>query len=627
MKMSTIWLIWIALYEMSCSNTPRPRDTKKSGSLPASAGAFWLFADSQLHAVAGASARSKGWFIDKWISKTAIRPPTLDLWSEAVLAETSVRMRTEAPEIPAFFLGDGVNASCIEEYERFLRVLADHDRWFGVFGNHDGYYMGNMNFSINQPEGDYSWQGVCARDGVASHRVSAERRAMAALERQLFDIPRGIPTYTELGILTKSHAVIMYLKALHSREAIGKDPLAIGSWRWENCTTTNSTSCQPSWVYRWPPLADTATRPTANLKVTARIDGSMYASAEGVQAWRAFLVQDVALEGGSRALLADTSDFVNDPPARRGLGDFIAWSAAKLVRCPRVPTARSIPGVCGEVNDMQTAELLLFLTESPTSRFFVLGHHPFRDLRSDTAKRLAGLFNSQGFITYISGHTHDPIGTMSTGANAQWELNIASTTDWPMQYARVDYTWNPNEHHKAALTVSIKAIEPAESTEACPLSREEGGAAEEMDYKKPDRYVDRALHVLAHAVRLARLKGWSGNLGSCDILVSDQQHSTSKTTAKLPFRRACISTLMDIDRDQLRHISAVHRMEVACAVWASKLENKKNSSAITYDAMIRPAERLRRARLRRAHKARPHWMRLPADQPTTVLLRRGTLAP
>ena len=45
---------------------------------------------------------------------------------------------------PIVHLGDFLDISCHDEFNRAINVLAQHDKWIVMLGNHDGYYVGNF---------------------------------------------------------------------------------------------------------------------------------------------------------------------------------------------------------------------------------------------------------------------------------------------------------------------------------------------------------------------------------------------------------------------------------------------------------------------------------------------------
>ena len=110
---------------------------------------FWVLGDTQFNNIAAITTRTHSPFV-KFFAHAAIRPPTLDLWSETVLRDILGAVTADL-SIPILFLGDGANTSCVQEYWRFLRTM-DRAQWVGVLGNHDGYYMGNYTWGARSGE-------------------------------------------------------------------------------------------------------------------------------------------------------------------------------------------------------------------------------------------------------------------------------------------------------------------------------------------------------------------------------------------------------------------------------------------------------------------------------------------
>ena len=566
--------------------SPKPRDSAGTTEQPTSS--FWLIADPQLHNPAGAGTRSKGGTMDAFATK-AIRPPSIDLWSEVVLDDIVNKMN--AQPAPVFFLGDAANVSCIGEFSRFLKAVSPAP-WFGVPGNHDGYYMGNMALrpdAVIEPSKD-TWQGACQYSTALG---ASSLDGIQQLERHFIEDldDKGGLTHVKQGTLTKTHAIWMYLDDLSTRIGQPGDVTEISHWR---------PSEDGQW-YRYS-LEGKLSFKGVDLKVSARALiaklGTEEVAKEKSRAWQASLVQDVTLPDGVHALLIDTSDYARTPPT--SAWQFRGLLGALFKGCGERDGKLLFPGSCGEVEAGQMKEIEELICQWPKgTRFFVLGHHPWNSLSKSSRRLLKSLRGRPGFMNYISGHTHITASTRMTDAAQPWEINVGSTTDWPMEYSRLHY-W-PAGSGGAGTPLRLE-LSYAESTGQCPYANEKR-AQSEIDYGTTEKYVSTALHAYEGLLEnLVRRQG--DRLGDLPKWIQKIQASRRRCTAlrasndRLPIRqpgwqrnppavrleldqciddqRALLAQLMELDRNSLRAFPQARQIETACAIWASAVECAKH---------------------------------------------------
>jgi hypothetical protein len=584
-------------------------------------GELWVFGDSHIHNAPGAATRAKSAFGDS-LSPVAIRPPSLDLWAEVVLSSVVARMHEEAPGTPAFFLGDAADVSCIDEYDRFLTATgppppprtsatsastsARSDlQWFGVMGNHDGYFMGNSTFEPRGASGQNTWQGACAIDGERGHRRWAVRDRLDRLERDLWKVAATEETHVDQGVLTKAHAIWMYLDHLWKRGVITADPLECNNWipiDWKPSAHQTSFTCST-----WTPKTGSHRVFRAagtylgteerSISLVASIDSATVHSRHRTQPWHSYLVQDVELPDRNHAILVDTSDYLNSPPSFDTTAALTWLKNRGSVDCWKQRRDYSLPGRCGEVGSAQIAEIEKFLLASrraqPNLRYFLLGHHPWKALRQDSVNRLTErLTEHPGLITYLSAHFHAAASTLGTDADYHWEINIGSTTDWPMEYAKLSYWLSETNPRSSLLQVVRKAAIPDDNT--CPY----GGPADpgarghdrrEINYGAPDAYITRALEVYHYILRAAISSSPTAEgMQTCSIDgvqtdLSGVLHLVDKTSTapatELQRKRWLLDQVSQCDRTVLRELTGVREIEINCAAWASKLEFDTNAGA------------------------------------------------
>lgn len=595
---------------VSCSPPSPPHGIRRIPAAkpaePANA-ALWVFSDAHVHNVSSAATRLKSARADQ-ISSVAIRPPSLDLWAEVAVSELSNRVRTESPVLPVMFLGDAADISCIDEYARFLDALGSDLVWFGAIGNHDGHYMGNFTFEPRGAEGDNSWQGACARDGFNRHRTWPFHDRLDQLERALWLVDRHDESHVDQGVLSKAHAIWLYLHQLHARGVIATDPLDCDSWLpagWAPSVDHPQFRCaefSPSAgsfrVFRATGHYQLGSQQHA-ISLVAAIDSATVQSPQRTQPWHGYLVQDIELPGGDHAVVIDTSDYLNAPRTYSFAEALVLAENSSSDDCANVAGDTSLPGRCGEVGADQVAEISGFIRAAqdarPGTSYLLLGHHPWRGLRRDSTDRLTALVSSQaGFVTYLSGHYHEATATFGTGASDHWEVNAASILDWPMQYSQLSYWAQPEG---PVLQVDVHALARPDGA-ACPYGgpRDPGAHDQEqreMDYTIPEVYLARAFE--AYRFLIANLAS-TGRTERCVIdgtpTVLDRilEAIDGAGALDLRHRRLLLDDIATCDREVLRMIPGVSGQELGCAGWASKLEYDTNGARERIPLSDRTAE-------------------------------------
>lgn len=570
----------------ACAAAPPPLRAAQAHFGPP-AGDFWILSDAQFHNVAGESSRSKSTWADS-LSEVAIRPASLDLWADVALSFVVDGMREQHPNTPAFFLGDAADVSCVGELAHFLATMRPA-LWFGVPGNHDGFYMGNFTYApdpLSTLPVPNTWYGGCRRAGG----IEPERhRKIAALEQAFLNHgTQKVGRSIDQGTLTKTHAVWLYLDDLRERRILTKD--ALDAAQWESTTDRpRAGKTRNIRVFR-----DTGFYVSQGHRYSVRVVAAIPLLTPGDEpsAWKAYVLQDVELPGNTHALLIDTTDYLNMPPSGlRGASALLQ----KVTGCRHSLSANSTPGICGEVNDHQINEAMSLVRKwDKEQRFFVLGHHSWEFFRANSITRLKCLTHDDRFVTYISGHTHKPSATVGYENSDQWELNVGSTTDWPMEYARIQY-WRPEQSQErwTDLRVDVRALASTvvslPSDAACPAKDLEA----ELDYDSIEKYANRALHVYTkileatplseqivleaaakqqHMVCSTRNECFANHIASANAALGLGQDDLGQKLDEL-------ALLIKFDRSVLRKSNWVRRAELSCAVAASWREFRKNFPA------------------------------------------------
>jgi len=312
---------------------------------------------------------------------TAIRPPQLDLFAPEVLRWI---LQNGAPDAElVLHLGDALDLACEGEMEVFLEVMDSGGRpWFMAPGNHDSYYFG-----VFDPQKRSLWRDACHGAGEPLTKERFLRRYLAALVAR--DAPRCAALARALGLEDA--------RALAGAELARRLPT---TFEWHAPSGTPGLLEALAW----------------NL--------------DAERPWRSFVLQAIDISArdsdrlvGGRVFLLDSCQYGRRPELLPN-----GW--------------RSYPlglnsGSAGEMLPDQLRLLRSWLEEAGPEEADVLAfHHPFADLAPRTRASLGWLWCEERVSLVVSGHTHrgyfehHDLG----GSRDQLELNVASTTDWPMEW-------------------------------------------------------------------------------------------------------------------------------------------------------------------------------------------------
>lgn len=350
-----------------------------------------------------------------WISKVAIRPAELNILAPFVFEYLVGEGLKESTPSAAVLLGDMTNIGCTGEFETFSNSLRK-TRMPGlpvlmVHGNHDSYLMGTVNSYIPD-DAITDWKptamgtsSVPTDEGWWGNKIDIST-AHARNWRDGCYQPTGVGL-GEAGPMNKARWLAKYVQMLRS------DGLVEAS--------AAPTSAERDGSY---PLSYTATPGSVLSKVDYQARGRWFPPKFGAVpsrsdftvTYRSFLVQSADI-GDVRLVLIDTSVCET---ARGGM-KFRATNA----------------GQNGCIGKPQFAVIKQFVQSTPAGRRLVLaGHFPLRELSAAEAAALKLIASERKNWVYVSAHTHDPMSLRSVSGGH--ELNVGSTTDWPME---VNVAW------------------------------------------------------------------------------------------------------------------------------------------------------------------------------------------
>lgn len=310
---------------------------------------------------------------------TAIRSPQLDLFSRDVLGWVTQNGAPDAELI--LHLGDALDLACEGEWERFVEVMEKAGRpWFMAPGNHDSFYFGTYD-----PQHPELWVDACRGAGNPLRKDRFIRQYVGALLRQ-----------REVGI-----------------DAFA-DSLGLAEHRSDTMVELGE-RIPPEYEWHAPDGL-----PGYLASIAWKIDEE--------EPWRSFIIQAIDFTGPGRtdleirAILMDSCQYTRRPEL--------------------VPNGwRSYPvsvntGSAGQMLPNQLRLIREWVEDAPDRNHTLVSHHPFDVLSAYTRSSLGWLWRESKIAALVTAHTHrgyykhHDLG----GDSDRLELNIASTTDWPMEW-------------------------------------------------------------------------------------------------------------------------------------------------------------------------------------------------
>jgi hypothetical protein len=320
-------------------------------------------------------------------SATAIRPPQLDLFGPNVLAW--ILENDTADKDVVLHLGDATDLATTGEFDRFLEVMEVSPKpWFMAPGNHDVYYFGV--YLTEDPE---LKKAAAYHAGEPLDKGRFIRLYVAALLRQ--DEPGCRALGRALAIDPRPGA------PLHTVAAS-----VPASFEW--CAGDDA-----SGVLR---------------RICWKIDEE--------RPWRSFILQSICLgrndNRGVQVFLLDSCQY-SRPPVRAPN----AWRSYPVdLNC----------GLTGEMLPDQLRKIREWLEAWDRSTVFAC-HHPFEVLTPRARTNLGWLWREYRVGMMVTAHTHAGYYAHHDlgGARDQIELNIGSTSDWPMEWRTLQGFVNPGQ--------------------------------------------------------------------------------------------------------------------------------------------------------------------------------------
>lgn len=373
---------------------------------------IFFIADPQVHNVHGIALKQMIPIADK-ASKVAIRPPEVNLLAPLVLRhalETGHKANGDSSKL-VVVLGDGTNIGCSgeadvfdDEFRRFpsmVRLIAH--------GNHDSYMMGTINSygpvksNVSEPTGMMKAE-LPVDEAWWSPKLEPESKKPKLRGRNWLDAcykPENLP-HAAGTPMNKVRWLARYAKSLKRQGMVQRYVGRTDDGGFEYVETAEPLTALAKFKYRargvwYRPQKDDNSPPV-----------------DYQRTWESFLVQAADVSDAHTLVLIDTS------VCRDARGGIRMWG--------------SNAGTHACIGARQFKVIGDLLRQIPRSRKLIFAaHFPLIKLEKAERKELRELmrkYSPEGW-TFISGHTHD---ASSPYVDADgMDLNIGSTTDWPME--------------------------------------------------------------------------------------------------------------------------------------------------------------------------------------------------
>ena len=340
-----------------------------------------LVSDCQLHNLYSQAIPERNLSSEAMVG-TSIRPPQLDLFSADVLGYV---LREGAPDANGILhLGDALDLACEGEFEAFLDVMAGGGKpWLMAPGNHDAYYFG-----VYAPDDEELWQQACYASGTPFTKVRFIRRYVAALLAQ-----------TDPGFAALADALgLSEHRGDRPEDLAERLPLEF-TWR------ADERAAGFLKAISWKLDPD---RPWRSFSVQAADVGRGMPAGDEKKAW---------------AILLDSCQYSRQPKLAPN-----AWRSYPIeLNC----------GYTGEMLPDQLRVVRDSLDRGTVHHGHVfLCHHPFGDLAPRAKASVGYLWREYGVAMMVTAHTHAGYFEHHDLGHDddELELNMASTTDWPMEW-------------------------------------------------------------------------------------------------------------------------------------------------------------------------------------------------
>lgn len=380
-----------------------------------------FIADPQIHNVQGGNVKQTMLGADI-VSHVAQRQPEINLlapYALTALIRKAVGQQVKNSTSFMVILGDATNAGCTGEFDRFSQAVANAKTGrilLMAHGNHDSFLMGTINY----------WQSVFGKADVSGFDGSP--------------VPVDASWWTPARGAAGSGWPALCYEHGHSKVPINKVQWMgkyMKSLQGEHgLVLQGGTSHQRSWtksgeVVQVLPFSGKGAPNTRLEKLAYQVAGEWVrpeASSRGLLAsYESYMVQAVNVGDSHRLIIIDTS----------GCAEFQASGWSRRIRY--VGQNAGTKGCIGKAQ-MATIRSMAADRRGTGRQIVFAGHFPLEKIVDVDRTALIDEMKMAGGSaawTYLSAHTHDPKSVwLWTGGK---EINMGSTTDWPMSAYQVQF--------------------------------------------------------------------------------------------------------------------------------------------------------------------------------------------
>jgi hypothetical protein len=380
-----------------------------------------FIADPQIHNVQGGNVKQTMLGADI-VSHVAQRQPEINLmapYALTALIRKGVDQQVKNPTSFMVILGDATNAGCTGEFDRFSQAVANAQPGrilLMAHGNHDSFLMGTINY----------WQSVFDTADVSGFDGSPVPVDASWWTPARGANGRGWPALCyEHGQskvpINKVQWMGRYIKSLQ-----GEHGLALQGGTSRERSWTESGKSVPVL-----PFSGAGEPGTPLAKLAYQVAGEWVrpeASSRGLLAsYESYMVQAVNVGDSHRLIIIDTSGCAEFQASGWSRGIRYVGQNAGMNGCignAQIATIRSMAA-----DRLGAGRQLVFAGHFPLEKIFAAD----RTALIDVMKTASG----SAAWTYLSAHTHDPKSVWLWAGGK--EINMGSTTDWPMSAYQVQF--------------------------------------------------------------------------------------------------------------------------------------------------------------------------------------------
>lgn len=421
MKIQVGGIVTILVFIVGCAGLSNKSDFDGSEYLVGTSPSYPVLfvADPQIHNIYGVGLKQMLPIAD-WVSRVAIRPPEMNVLAPISLAYILETGRVLLPDQEAMtiVLGDGTNIGCSNELDLFESVMngtlqgkSDKPLWLMAHGNHDSYMMGTVN----------SYKPTDSAAGASLETMQDDVWPSDTTWYQPLDLPTNVSN----AVFGKNWGDACYALGEHGK---GSTPMNKVRWLSRYLLHLQDHGLVPieGSSTESPVVIEAATSRGSRLaNAKFQLKGSWYRPIAGktisetdfLPVWKSFIVQAADISPVHSVLLIDTS---------------VCEGAFGGIALPG--TNAGTRACIGEEQFEIIKDLMKNLIKRER-QIIIAGHFPLHDLQDDERTKLIDIMSYEATKpwSYISGHTHNSISIKAYEDRIGYDVNIGSTTDWPLE--------------------------------------------------------------------------------------------------------------------------------------------------------------------------------------------------